>query len=255
MVRSIGHAVRDRARSGLHEGSNVSLGDPSTKGLHTAEFAGEFEAHTLRLLKKRFTFFCAFGAIFGLVVTSVVLVVMLFTEFSGAKDAVGVLPKLWGAIYNTAKAMGTSVVPIVAYAASLLYVLKGKVKEQALLRMSQYLVFGVGAFHFFVSGFDWATSIGWLEASLLLFFACVLLPWSAHQAMMVAGALVAAHLVSMVLQGRNLGLADALGGVVRAQRADRVGQALAVFAAVQVRRHSAALRRGATRADRRPQDP
>lgn len=181
----------------------MSLGDPTTKSLHTAEFAGEFEAHTLRLLKKRFTFFCAFGAMFGLIVTSVVLIVMLYTEFSGARGAVGVLPKLWGAIYNTAKAMGTSVVPIVVYSASLLYVLKGKVKEQALLRMSQYLVFGVGAFHFFVSGFDWATSIGWLEASLLLFFACVLLPWSAHQALMVAGALVVSHIVSMVLQGRS----------------------------------------------------
>ncbi|MBY0114000.1 MAG: serine/threonine-protein phosphatase [Phycisphaerales bacterium] len=176
----------------------------STKGLHTSEFAGEFEAHTLRLLKKRFVFFCAAGAIFGLSVTVIVLTAMLVRQFSDARDAAGVLPKLWGAVYNTGKAVGTSIVPISIFSASLLYVLRGKVREMALLRLSQYVVFGVGAFHFFVSGFQWATSIGWLEASLLLFFACVLLPWSARQATMVAVSLVGAHVASLILQGRTI---------------------------------------------------
>lgn len=183
----------------------MSQDDLSTKGLHTSEFAGEFEAHTLRLLKKRFVFFCAAGAIFGLSVTAVALTWMLYSEFSEAKDAVGVLPKLWGAIYNTLKAVGTSIVPITIFTASLLYVLRGKVREVALLRLSQYVVIGVGAFHFFISGFAWATSVGWLEASLLLFFACVLLPWSARQATVVAAALVGAHVASLLLQGRSAG--------------------------------------------------
>lgn len=183
----------------------MSLGDPSTKGLHTSEFAGEFEAHTLRLLKKRFVFFCAAGAIFGLSITAIALAVALYSQFSGARDAAGVLPKLWGAVVNTVKAVGTSSVPITIFSAALLYVLRGKVKEQGLLRLSQYVVIGVGSYHFFISGFSWAPSIGWLEASLLLFFACVLLPWSAKQATGVAVALVGAHAASLVLQGRTVG--------------------------------------------------
>ncbi|HEX8876774.1 MAG TPA: PP2C family protein-serine/threonine phosphatase [Phycisphaerales bacterium] len=183
----------------------MSPADASNHSLHTSEFAGEFEAHTLRLLKKRFVFFCGAGAIFGLSVTAIVLMVALYTQFSEARDAAGVLSKLWGAIYNTVKAVGTSIVPITIFSASLIYVMRGKVKERGLLRLSQYVVIGVGSYHFFLSGFSWAPSIGWLEASLLLFFACVLLPWSARQATGVAGALVGAHVASLVLQGRSAG--------------------------------------------------
>lgn len=186
------------------EGKRLSQDGLSTKGLHTSEFAGEFEAHTLRLLKKRFVFFCAAGAIFGLSVTVIVLTAMLVGQFSDARDAAGVLPKLWGAVYNTGKAVGTSIVPISIFSASLLYVLRGKVREMALLRLSQYVVVGVGAFHFLVSGVSAGMGAACLQAALLLFFACVLLPWSARQATVVAASLVGAHVLALLLQGRSL---------------------------------------------------
>lgn len=163
---------------------------PPTRSLNTSEFAGEFEAHTLRLLKQRFVVFCTIGAILGMLVTGAGLIVSLVSTFSDATFDAGVFVKLWRSVWAAGKAVGTSMVPVAIFISALLWVQRGKVLEHSLLRLSQVVVVVVGAFHLITAQLGWGGSIGWLEASMTLLLACILLPWSARSALLAAGALV-----------------------------------------------------------------
>ena len=94
---------------------------PPTRSIHTAEFAGEFEAHTLSLLKQRFVVFCTVGAIIGLLIMGLALAINLFGTFSDA-DAAGVFSRLWGALDKTLKILATCCVSTGIFIASLLWV-------------------------------------------------------------------------------------------------------------------------------------
>lgn len=178
---------------------------PSTRSLNTSEFAGEFEAHTLRLLKQRFVVFCTIGAIFGMVVTGIGLTVSLVRTFSDATLDAGVIPKLWTSVLVAGKAVGTSVVPVAIFIAALLWVQRGKVLERSLLRLSQVVVIAVGSFHLIAAQLGWGGSIGWLEASMTLLLACILLPWSARSALLAAGALLLINCIVRLLSGAGVG--------------------------------------------------
>ncbi|MBN8596562.1 MAG: serine/threonine-protein phosphatase [Planctomycetes bacterium] len=174
---------------------------PPTRSLNTSEFAGEFEVHTLRLLKQRFVVFCTVGAILGMLVTGVGLVVSLVSTFSDAAFDAGVFVKLWRSVWAAGKAVGTSVVPVTVFISALLWVQRGRVLERSLLRLSQVVVVVVGAFHLIVAQLGWGGSIGWLEASLTLLLACILLPWSARSALLAAGALLVTNCTVRLLGG------------------------------------------------------
>ncbi|MBX3378979.1 MAG: serine/threonine-protein phosphatase [Phycisphaeraceae bacterium] len=175
----------------------------TTRSLNTSEFAGEFEAHTLRLLKQRFVVFCTIGAIFGMLVTGIGLIVSLVRTFSDASLDAGVILKLWTSVLGAAKAVGTSIVPVAIFIVALLWVQRGKVLERSLLRLSQVVVVVVGSFHLIAAQFGWGGSIGWLEASMTLLLACILLPWSARSALLAAGALLIVNCAVRVVGGAS----------------------------------------------------
>lgn len=172
----------------------------------TGEFAGEFEAHTLRLLKQRFIVFCTLGAVFGLTVASIGLVLNVYRVFSEETMA-GVFTSLFAALWDTAKTVGLGVFPVIAFLAAGLATRRGTVREASLLRLSQGVVVVVGAFHLGAAAFGVGGSIGWLECTAILFIACALLPWTVRQAFAVAASLVAIHLVlQLVARGWTQGL-------------------------------------------------
>jgi len=179
---------------------------PQTRSLNTSEFAGEFEAHTLRLLKQRFVVFCTIGAIFGMLVTGVGLINRCVRLYYGSQDnAASALRSLWGEIFEGVMAVGASLIPVVVFIIALLWTQRGKVREQSLLRLSQLVVIVVGAYHLIAARLGWGGSVGWLEAAMTLLLACILLPWSARSAMLAGGALLLINCAVRVLSGAGIG--------------------------------------------------
>lgn len=182
--------------------------NPPTRSLNTSEFAGEFEVHTLRLLKQRFVVFCTVGAVFGLLVTGIGLTFNLFSTFSNA-DTAGVFSKLWDAADNTLKVLGTSFVSVCVFIAALLWVQRGKVREHSLLRLSQFVVITVGGFYLIASAAGWIPPIGWLVASSTLLIASIMLPWDARSTIFTAIGLLVIYVFLQFVQ--RAGFAGVLG--------------------------------------------
>ncbi len=179
---------------------------PSTKSLNTSEFAGEFEAHTLRLLKQRFVIFCTMGAIFGMTVTGIGVIVRGVRLYYGSQEnAASAIRTIWAEVFQTMMAVGASLIPVVVFITALLWTQRGKVREQSLLRLSQVVVVLVGAYHMIAAAAGLGGSIGWLEASITLLIACILLPWAARSAVLAAAALAAIYLVVRIFAGATFG--------------------------------------------------
>ncbi|MGH7243050.1 MAG: PP2C family protein-serine/threonine phosphatase [Phycisphaerales bacterium] len=178
---------------------------PSNRNLNTSEFAGEFEAHTLRLLKQRFVVFCTIGAIFGMTVTGVGVIYRGVRLYYGSSDAASAIGSIWKEVFQVVMAVGASLIPVIVFITALLWTQRGKVREQSLLRLSQVVVVLVGAYHLGASALGLGGSIGWLEASMTLFLACLLLPWSARSAMLAAGGLLVINCVIQLIRGSGFG--------------------------------------------------
>ncbi|MBS0186901.1 MAG: SpoIIE family protein phosphatase [Planctomycetes bacterium] len=179
-----------------------------TRSLHTSEFAGEFEAHTLQLLKQRFVIFCAIGAIFGTAVTGISLIVRVVGLYQEASDNTAqALSSLWKEGFRAAVAIAASLIPVVVFITALLWTQRGKVREQSLLRLSQVVVVLVGAYHLLAAQAGIGSSVGWLAASITLLLACVLLPWAARSAVLAATALGGLFIVLGVVQSFSVGRA------------------------------------------------
>ncbi|MBX3389601.1 MAG: serine/threonine-protein phosphatase [Phycisphaeraceae bacterium] len=179
---------------------------PTTRSLNTSEFAGEFEAHTLRLLKQRFVVFCTIGAIFGMTVTAIGLIVRSVSLYNASQEnAASAIQFIWKEAFPALMAVGASLIPVVVFITALLWTQRGRVQELSLLRLSQVVVILVGAYHMIAAAIGLGGSIGWLEASITLLIACVLLPWAARSAVLAAGALALLYIIIRILGGASFG--------------------------------------------------